>query len=479
VYPDAVSKAVPKCPDDSSAGIIVRIRRTWRRRLYALGVVGFASASLALAPTAGARNTRKYRASPGPNRGTTSAHRRRHARHISLVGKVLLNSGENDLVCQAALDGTPGPRRGAYVGRPDAFAAPNHFGGEALLPDRRLLVACSRSITRPATALVAFDLINRKVVWKRSLRGIDTFAHTARHAFLFSHSNVSPSGLIAGTTSYTLTAVDVGTGKTSWSAPFTPEAGTPPTGESDVPISEGPSGVPGHPQAVVVSFESDEAYDARTGAILWQRSSSEGVGLNASYVTAGIAEAHVLEGLEQEYGKEIRAFTAATATPLWQVNLPVVCFADRGGSVLVGTVEWEFAHNCLQAHDVATGQMVVPPQLYPPSWTAVFADPAGVVAYDGSRLSMFAATDLAHSIWSVPAGPTTPLAVSTGHVLVNGPSGLLVLNSKTGAITGRVAGELSAAPEHESEAIHGHPVGGLVEQTVLESKTRVLDLDAP
>src|ERR1700704_3071081 len=166
--------------------------------------------------------------------------------------------------------------------------------------------------------------------------------------------------------------------------------------------------------------------------------------------------------------------------PLWRLNLPVICLSCRiNAAVLVGTVEWEFAHNCLQAHDVASGQVTVPPQIYPPSWKAVFADPTGVVAYDGAHLSMFVPTDLAHPIWSVPAGPTIPLAISPGHVLVNGPSGLLVLSARTGAIAARVSGDFSGKVEAESEAIHGHSIDGLIEQTVPESKTRVLDLDLP
>ena len=452
------------------------------QRLGVLWLVAFVGCLCAIAgcpTTVSASSLVKRADSPGIRMVRVARHHR-HARRHSLIGKVLLSSDENDLVCEAALDGTRVPRRGAPIGRPDAVGAPNRFSGEALLPGGRVLIACSRSITRAASTLIAFDPFKRTVIWKRSLRRIDTFAHTARHVFFLAHSNTPPSGLTAGSTSYTLTAIDAATGKTSWTSPFTPQPGSPPTAESELPVSEGPSGIAGHPEAVVVSYEEDEAYDARTGAFLWRRSGNEGVGLNASYVTAGVAETHVVEGSDQEYGKEIRAFNASSGTPLWRLNLPVICFADRiNAAVLVGTVEWEFAHNCLQAHDVASGQVTVAPQIYPPSWKAVFADPTGVVAFDGTRLSMFAPTDLAHPIWSIPAGPTTPLAVSPGHVLVKGPSGLLVLSAKTGAITARVSGDFSGEPEAESEAIHGHAVDGLVEQTVLESKTRVLDLDVP
>jgi hypothetical protein len=122
--------------------------------------------------------------------------------------------------------------------------------------------------------------------------------------------------------------------------------------------------------------------------------------------------------------------------------------------VLVGTVEWEFAHNCLQAHNVATGQVVMAPQLYPSSWKAVYADPEGLAAYDGSHLSMFAPTDLGYAIWSVPADPTTPPAVSASHVLVHGPSGLPVLSAKTGAIIDHVSGEFFSGTRNR---IGSHP----------------------
>jgi len=163
--------------------------------------------------------------------------------------------------------------------------------------------------------------------------------------------------------------------------------------------------------------------------------------------------------------------------PLRNLNQPVACFKDGiRADLLVGTVEWEFAQDCLEAHDVATGQLMVA-QLYPQagqkcSRTLPASSPTTEVIF-----SMFAPTDLAHPVWSVSAGPTTPLAVSAGHILVNGPSGLHVLSAESGGITVRVSGEFPAQPEHEY--IHGHPVGGLVQQTVLESKTRVLDLNVP
>jgi hypothetical protein len=113
-----------------------------------------------------------------------------------------------------------------------------------------------------------------------------------------------------------------------------------------------------------------------------------------------------------------RADLRQSAVDIW------ACPESAGSQddVFNGLVEWQFSDNCSEAHNVATGELVAE-RIYPSSWRSVMATPTTVLEYSHSKLSLFKMSDFAHPVWSERAGPTTPLAMSSGHALVEAPAG--------------------------------------------------------
>ena len=62
--------------------------------------------------------------------------------------------------------------------------------------------------------------------------------------------------------------------------------------------------------------------------------------------------------------------------------------------------------------------------------------------------------DLTKPVWSVPAGETETLAISSGHMLVDAPAGKLVLRTSDGSVTAH-------EPSDFDESALAHQANGL------------------
>jgi hypothetical protein len=395
----------------------------------------------------------------------------------ALVGKTLFGLDDSNAVCQSVLDGTPAPMLpspgsagpGDDPAADTASAVANGVG--TLTPGGLLVLDCYPDSNATNSTLIAFNLFTRTAAWQFSLPGDDTYMFGTSHLFLISHHTKPATGLQSASTRYTLTAVDLTTGAKSWPVPYF--ADEPNSGDNGiVALTEGPSGIPGHPQSVVITYLGTSAYDTQTGASLWHIPTEYDTQANGSYALAGVVEIYGYQ--DNYYDSHITGFGARTDKELWDLRLKVSCASgtDSEDDVFQGLVEWEFSDSCFQAHNVATGQLVAD-QAFPSSWQSVVATPTAVLEYDGSKLSFFKMPDLRHPIWSQPAGPTTPLAVSSGHVLVAAPSGLLVLSAADGSIISSVP--TAVFPGDGSYSI----VDGLVVQGSEDGATSVLELDPP
>ena len=393
------------------------------------------------------------------------------------VGKTLFGLDDSTAACQAALDGRPPPMLPAASGSGpgDSTAADTGnaiaAGTGTLVPGGLLLLPCAPDQASAASAIIAFNLFTRAVAWQFPLGGYDSYQVGSQHLFLISHTTAPPTGLKSASTTYTLTAVNLRNGSTSWSVPyFADNPGADDNGISA--LTEGPSGFPGHPQSVVITYLGTSAYDAGTGMNLWHIPTEYLSPASGSYALDGIVEVYGYQ--DNYYDSHITGFTARTDKKVWDLRLRSACAGGTGpeDDVFAGLVEWEFSDSCLFAHNVATGQLVAE-NIYPSSWQSVAATPDALLEYNGSRLSYFTMTDLAHPVWSQPAGPTTPLAMSAGHVLVNAPSGLLVLSTANGSITSSVPATLFSGDGSYTV------VDGLVAQGSEAGDTSVLELDPP
>lgn len=446
------------------------------RRARVLLAAGIALAALAgcgggahqQAPTPAASNK------PAQASNSRSAAATRALSPASLVGKTLFGLDDSNAVCRAVLDGTPMPGLpgdggpGTSSGSDAGTAMANATG--TLVPGGLLVLPCAPDPSSPSSILVAFDLFRRDIAWRWSLAGYDSFTFGTSHVFLISHVTTPATGLQSAKTAYTLTAVSLATGGKSWSAPY--QAASPDDGDTQVTgLTEGPSGIAAHPQSVVLTYLGTSAYDAQTGASLWHIPTEFDTLANGSYGTTGVIEVYGYQ--DNYYDSHITGFDAPNGRQRWDLRLPVACSGgeEPEDDVFAGVTEWEFSDSCEEAHDVATGKLV-DDRAYPSSWQSVAATPTAVLAYDGTHLSYFVRPDLRRPAWSKPAGTTTALAVSAGHVLVDAPSGLLVLSTADGSITATVSAAFTGSG-------HYTVVDGLVAQGEIDGTTSVLELDPP
>jgi hypothetical protein len=187
--------------------------------------------------------------------------------------------------------------------------------------------------------------------------------------------------------------------------------------------------------SVVVNCGGTSGFDASSGHLLWHNSNDYGSG----YVADGVVEQSPtsidcsgIEGVDADTGRQ-----------LWQLCNQNDCYNWPAGvtSTVVGDLEYQFATDwsCYDVHNVVTGKMIADVN-FPGSWSTptsdnVIATPGNVLASTGNRLDFFKLTNVSHPIWSVAASNALPEAISTGHVLVSGRLGCVMLDSSTGAIT--------------------------------------------
>jgi hypothetical protein len=397
----------------------------------------------------------------------------------TLIGKTLFGLNDSNAACQASLDGiaTPGlpdaqgsaPGDGSQTDTANAVAT----GDGTLVPGGLLILPCAPSASVSSSEIIAFNLFTRKMAWTFSLSGYDSWTIGTEHLFLISHHTTPAQGLQSASTKYTLTAVSVSTGQESWSVPY--HADSPndaDSGNGIVELTEGPSGIAAHPQSVVVTYLGTSAYDAETGASLWHVPTVYDTPASGSYALDGVVEIYGYQ--DNLSDSHITGFDARTGSQVWDLRLSQACDTSNRpeDDFFVGSVEWEFGSTCVEAHDVATGRLVAD-ETFPTSWQSSVATPQSVLAYDGSELSFFNVPDLHNPVWSQPAGSTTPLAISTGHSLVQAPSGLLVLSNTNGSITASVSSATFTGNEDFTV------VDGLVSQDAVDGSTSVLELDPP
>ena len=434
------------------------------------------SAAALLAACGSSSSTRSASASKPPAvstrtnaTSTAAASTTAAATTIPPSGSVLLTVSQANDVCASAFG--------------QGWQTLDDLHGGHLLPGGRVALLCApqqsaQSQGPSPEAYAVYDLIGRDVVWQADLTNLATDPQNGPdaffgmdHLFLISQKTTPAQGLQSASTAYTLTARDLITGATDWSTAIGTEDPT-----VGLNVSEGVSGIPAHPQTVVLSYpDGTSAYDASTGARLWHTANGYLTPASGSYVTAGVVE---IDGYQDnDYNQHLTGFDAATDRQVWDLHFPSSCQPDTDGQYLVGDVEWEFSSSCFEEHNVATGALLAERQ-FPSSWQNVEATPGGVAEWDGTNLAFYTTSNLKTPVWSVPSGQTTPQAISGAHMLVDAPSGSLVLDNSSGAITAHVPASFdtsSLTPQGNG----GPVVDGLVESIAEDGDTAVLELDPP
>lgn len=435
-----------------------------RKTLIAAGCLPAAFLAGLVLPCAGAAAAPPNVKSPQvPSRAHSGEHKHQHDGRYG-VGKVLLTQRQNNAVCTLGMN----KRRRGRVAPWRAYA--DNQAIDVLHPGGIALLACGRQPLGPRSMIVAYDLFHRRVKWRRSVVRADRFATTPNLLLLFFHRRKPPSGLHAGSTTYTIKAFNIRSGKPKWRVPFVADNAGEEGSHYVASAAEGVAGVPGHAEAVVIGYLGTSAYDTANGALLWHTPNEYYSEASGSYVTDGVVEVYGYE--DNESDSHITGVNAQDQSQLWDLRLPVPCSSES--SELIGTIEWEFGRNCVTAHDVATGNLVLDEQ-YPTDWQSTAANSSVVLAFNGSTLALFSTTNLLQPIWAIPADSIEPRFVSAGRVLVEAPSGLLILSAANGKIVARVPGSFPLGRSEISDIMG--PVNGLVGLTRVNGKSAILNLD--
>jgi hypothetical protein len=291
--------------------------------------------------------------------------------------------------------------------------------------------------------VVGFNLYTRSIKWTTDVAKYSNFGIGTQHLFLVSQSQTPASGLNAGTTSYSLTAQNLDTGRVSWTAalPVT-TTDTDEYGDNSLNLTEGPSGDSAHPEDVVLEWMGTSAVDSSNGQVIWHSANDYNSQASGSYVGYGVVE---IGEINQLWGVGSTGVNASTGAQLWTLQYPSDCsngFSnDAFGDQIIGSVEWLFGSDCYFAYDIRSGATIASGAL-PSSWTAKYgADsfvitPTMALVADGTALSLYKLSDTATPIWSIPGNDVTPLAISSTRVLVRGATQDLFLSISNGSTIG-------------------------------------------
>ena len=363
---------------------------------------------------------------------------RRSNRPQTRIGRVLLTGAEDHAVCLAGLNRTPynsNARESPNTTPISRQAYEVLNGGARLLPTHLVVLPCARPLSLGAannnpgpTTLVAFNLLSHRVVWALPiLSTADGSTTLDQHVFIFSHRRTSPSGFQSGNTRYFVTAYSTASGRKVWTAAA-------PESLKESLVTEGPSPRPGSRSEVVFTHSNGiTAYDSQTGRKLWTtaRRTYLRAEVLGSYVGYGIVEVYGYQ--DNKYDDHTTGFDARTGKQVWDVHFPIPCSSSSMHRVLVGSIEWTFGDGCVEAHDLLTGDVKLDLD-YPSSWQGVAASPTTASVYTAGHFSLYKWPDVAHAIWSIAAGTTTPVITMPGHLLVKAPSGMLIVDAKNGSI---------------------------------------------
>jgi outer membrane protein assembly factor BamB len=157
----------------------------------------------------------------------------------------------------------------------------------------------------------------RRVIWTLKESGNAANSPGPQHLFVITQHNTPASGLTNGSTSYTLSARTLTTGTVAWSRPFTPQDAS--SGLSTATATEGPEGLAGNPDVVLVEFGGTQVFDAATGAPLWQTATDFDSDLPIPYWLLGNGDVfYISENVDSDGDSVEETSAVQTGTETWQ-----------------------------------------------------------------------------------------------------------------------------------------------------------------
>lgn len=368
-----------------------------------------------------------------------------------LVGDIVFNRTDGDQVCTAAFGHASTPLVAPTTPQSPTTTTttpPGQSSSSTSTSTSTAEIGSSSYASTPSTALittggvlvlhcsldtdskyVGYNLFAQKIIWTQDVDGYVKYAVGPNHLYAISAKHTTPSGLQPGSTSYSITSTDLTTGKSDWTVPYDSFTAT----DATLSVSaEGPSGTGANPNSVVLTWGGTTAYDETSGQLLWRTRNAYDTQASGGYVDYGIVVRYC-------NGTCIQGRTAKTGGTLWKLprTTTKTCVYPTDGSYLVGPIQWQFSDKCYMAYNIQTGGIVASGTI-PPTWSTHGSFLVGngeLLAFNGSQLALYRATDTSTPLWSEAAGATTrPIAISTGHLLVDAQAGIVLLNSDNGSI---------------------------------------------
>lgn len=365
------------------------------------------------------------------------------------IGRLLLDDSTANEVCQAALNKTAGPglpsttttTEGNTPSIQSSGPSASVVGNVSISNGGLAILTCS-----PGSGddfVVGFNLYTRQVEWKVVAHFLN-FGVGTDHLFGVNETTTPASGLNSGTTSYSLTAISLVNGSTSWTSalPINPNSSDD-YNDNSLNLTEGPSGDPSHPEDVLVNYDGTAAFDSSTGQLMWNIDNQYNTQASGSYTGFGVVEVGEYNG--RCCGGGITDKSASTGNQVWTFSYPNICnegddfYNASWGDQVLGNTEWLFGSDCYMSYNYQTGQ-VLSSAAIPSSWTnnnaSYIATPNYALVADGTTLALYKLSNLTTALWSIPGNSVTPLAIGTTRVLVQGATQPLFLSMTNGSTVG-------------------------------------------
>ena len=192
-----------------------------------------------------------------------------------------------------------------------------------LLPGGQALIGCTADATddtgatQTQTTVVRYDFFSRTAQWSHALTIGSSYAIGTQHLVELDQVNHPAVGLKDAFTTYSISAIDIGTGQTVWSAPIDTWIKTADlTNSEQLGVSEDTSAVSAGRRQIVVSLHDSSSFDAATGKLLWHVPTVYGSQASGWYQDAGVV---VVDGgmepggfTDGEYGSHWTGINART-----------------------------------------------------------------------------------------------------------------------------------------------------------------------
>jgi hypothetical protein len=334
---------------------------------------------------------------------------------------------------------------------------------QQLLPGAVALLACTDSDGN-SNGAAAVDIRTGAVRWTRpdipgSAGSSDVgdgvsdilLSGGGRYLYVLTVTDHPADGLKEEYWTRTVTAVDVATGKDTWTAPLERHDRT----DSNVSGSVTEEALPDGGTAAVVNVDDYSGYDATTGKLLWERPDLSTATSNDP-ILAGYDR--TLDTVSDDNGNQwLVCVDLQTGKRAWRTRISGDSgnIGDNSNVELDGTTFWFLNDGAADGFDLVTGKRVAHSSV-PKSFDTYLVTPKWTVAQAGQTLRLYHTGQWSKPVWSVASDSATPDLVTSKIVVVDAQAGTQVLDAATGELLN------PAAPFDHSNVGPGDVVDGFV-----------------